>query len=161
MAGICKSKCLKERILEKCVIDNLSGCLTWSGWSLGGYGRIRHDGKRVYTHRAMYEIQNGLIPKGMCACHKCDNPLCVNPDHIFLGTRAENNADKVSKSRQAKGMIHGQRTKIKRKHKFGLEIATQVRAAYTNIKNQKLVAKAFGMSQTNVHKILTNKIWSI
>lgn len=66
-----------------------------------GYPQYQVNGKPGYLSRYMYENKHSKIPDGMCACHKCDTPMCINPDHIFLGTRADNNADKVSKNRQA------------------------------------------------------------
>ena len=66
-----------------------------------GYPQYFENGKIDYLSRIMYRRKYGNISDGMCACHKCDTPMCINPEHLFLGTRADNNADKVSKNRQA------------------------------------------------------------
>lgn len=84
-----------------------SGCVVWTGMiDKGfGYGRMYAGvGKgMVRTHRFAYELAYGSVPDGLCVLHHCDNPPCVNPAHLFLGTLSDNSADKTSKGRQAKG----------------------------------------------------------
>ncbi len=75
-----------------------------------GYGRInisRRDGT-ILVHRLSWELTHGQIPSGMCVCHKCDFPPCVNPDHLFIGTHSENMRDMGRKNRSALGERHGQ-----------------------------------------------------
>src|SRR6187455_1405138 len=80
-----------------------TNCWEWTGHKLPkGYGRIGKDGKLYQTHRLAYELARGPIPQGMHVCHHCDNPSCINPDHLFVGTNADNHADKIAKDRQAK-----------------------------------------------------------
>jgi hypothetical protein len=66
-----------------------------------GYGLIKFEGKTQRTHRVIWTLINGAIPEGMMVLHKCDNPPCCNPDHLFLGTQDDNMKDMVSKGRQA------------------------------------------------------------
>lgn len=88
-----------------------SCCWEWQGCRISyGYGRVRYDGKTRFAHRVAWELTHGQIPDGLCVLHICDNPPCCNPAHLFLGTKADNNADKVSKNRQARGDTHGSRT---------------------------------------------------
>ena len=99
--------------------DPDAGCLTWTGYrNPKGYGTINVAGTPVYAHRLSWENANGPIPEGKCILHKCDNPPCCNPDHLFLGTRAENNADMVAKGRARQGASQAAKTHCKRGHAF-------------------------------------------
>jgi hypothetical protein len=85
-------------------------CLEWqAGCDKNGYGKFSLGGKAVRAHRAAWEIAHGPIPEGKLACHKCDNPSCVDDDHLFLGTDADNMADRDAKERQACGDRSGAR----------------------------------------------------
>jgi hypothetical protein len=89
-------------ILGGCrILDN--GCIEWGMSTTKGRGKISIDGRKAYVHRAMWEQVNGSIPDGMIACHSCDNPLCVSPAHIFIGTHLDNMRDMVKKGRSTKG----------------------------------------------------------
>ncbi len=75
------------------------GCWIWQGGKLNGYGFIQINYKRLYAHRLSYMIHKGDIPKGLLVCHSCDNPICVNPGHLWLGTKSDNSKDMWSKQR--------------------------------------------------------------
>ena len=87
---------------------NLSGCWSWTGGQTGGgYGKFQFRGRGWRAHRAAWEMFVGPIPgsgdaHGMCVLHRCDNRLCVNPSHLFLGTMRDNNHDMIRKGRQNK-----------------------------------------------------------
>lgn len=93
-----------------------SGCWLWTGAKTRkGYGLFYADGKTRVVTRWWWQRLNGEIPAGMLVCHTCDNPSCVKPAHLFLGTHADNQADKVAKGRQAKGDGHGLRLQPERR----------------------------------------------
>ena len=88
---------------EKYFIKQENGCWEWIGckWRTG-YGYIRKAGKHIAAHRYFYTLHKGFeIPENMCVCHTCDNPSCVNPNHLFLGTQLDNIRDMYAKGRQA------------------------------------------------------------
>lgn len=98
----------EERFFEKVNKDGINGCWLWRGGTRGRgklkYGSAWYNGKNEGAHRLSWIFHNGYLPshKGLDpveVCHKCDNPLCVNPDHLFLGTRKDNMQDKINKGR--------------------------------------------------------------
>lgn len=77
-----------------------SGCLEFQGYvSKFGYGFLKLRGRLERAHRVAWMLTHGPIPDGLCVCHRCDNPRCIEPTHLFLGTVAENNRDRHAKGR--------------------------------------------------------------
>ena len=92
----------KERLEIQSIPITESGCWIWTGRvQNSGYANIRHNGKHMGAHRASYLAYKGDIPEGVMVCHACDTPLCVNPDHLFLGSHKDNMIDRNRKGRTA------------------------------------------------------------
>jgi hypothetical protein len=95
---------LVER-LDRRTVEMDNGCWEWCGYrGPQGYGQIGNEaGRPESAHRVSYRLRVGPIPPGVFVCHRCDNPPCVNPDHLFLGTPGDNVRDMLSKGREARG----------------------------------------------------------
>lgn len=138
----------RERFATKFIACPMSGCWLWTGSTeRRGYGRLRVNGRIRKAHRISWELHVGAIPIGMGVCHKCDTEECVNPDHLFLGTHAENMADMVAKGRSGAskrcGVLHPL-------SKFtDEEIRTIRNAAGT----QQAIAALFGTTQSTIWAI--------
>lgn len=135
---------LRCKILE----SDSNGCIVVE--SCERRARIRVNKVRVLAHRLAWELFFGKIPDGLCVCHHCDNPKCVNPDHLFLGTIEDNNNDRESKNRTARGKQLPQ-TVIP---------AHTIRALRDFRKmgiTERLLSQRFGISSGWTHRLLVDK----
>lgn len=107
LTGLPITQDLHQRFMALVSPEPNSGCWLWSGKVYGSigpaYGRLQIGGEAVAAHRLSFKIHNGVDPGESLVCHACDQSLCVNPAHLWLGTSADNIADKVSKGRQWRG----------------------------------------------------------
>lgn len=127
-------------------------CWSWLAClTTAGYGQIQAGSKMVYAHRISASI-HGMEPKGFCVCHKCDNPSCVNPSHLFLGTHAENMADCRRKGRAAKGGKNGT-------SKLCAMDIPKIRKRLRDGESQGNVARSLGVDQTTIWAIAHGKTW--
>lgn len=121
-----------------------------------GYGQqnIRNCTPQIdATHRISWRIHFGEIPDGLWVLHTCDNRKCVNPKHLFLGTRADNERDKMKKGRQPSG----EQTSF---HKLTYEAVKQIRETYAaRLANQYELADQFGVNQSIISLIVNGKLW--
>jgi hypothetical protein len=128
-------------------------CWEWTaGKQYSGYGRFWLDGKKVGAHRHSWALENGPIPEGMHVLHRCDNPGCCNPAHLFLGTHADNVADMASKGRQQRGESNG-KAKLTE-----LEVRVLRRYLATDI-SVRALARHMGVNESTLHNIKHNRKW--
>ncbi len=132
-----------------------SGCWEWRGGRLPtGYGRltIPGTGLAVATHRLAYELWVAPIPDGAIIRHTCDNPPCVNPDHLVTGTTADNMRDKVERNRQQKG------SQIPNSKLCEADVK-EIRSLYATGMFQNAIANRFGVSKATICLIVNNRTW--
>lgn len=154
-----KARPIKDRLLSNVAIDARSGCWNWTGTNRGrGYGQLRVGKATRSAHRLSYEVFCDIIPTGMVVCHRCDNPSCINPVHLFLGTQASNIADMVSKGRNAKGPVVAHAGTKNPKAKLTEHAVTAIRES-TGASN-KALARKFGVSNVQIANIRKGKSWA-
>lgn len=149
---------INDRIMECLDVRSDYECWEWvCGRHQQGYGIIQIDDKKKKAHRVVYEMIVGPIPPGMKLLHKCDNPPCCNPNHLFLGTQADNIRDCESKGRSIHKAINGSRNGMA---KLNEEDIVTIRRLYADgAFSQYHIASNFGVSQTIIHRVVTNKAW--
>ncbi len=134
------------------------GCLEWRGYcNPYGYGEIRIGGKLYKTHRYAFELAHGPIPEGLVICHRCDNPPCCNPEHLFLGTHADNHADCIQKGRARYNPLRGEESTSAI---LAAENVITIRAQYAAGRaTQTELARKYGVTQSTIWLIVHNKKW--
>jgi len=152
----------KERIKYNTKMNEKTNCWEWQkGKDKDGYGQIAYKGKNERSHRASYIEFVGEIPERMYVLHKCDNPSCCNPDHLFLGTPQDNMDDKIRKGRDAKGEKQGN-SKLTRKKV--VEIRKRFRKfksfkEESRTKQCKKIAKEFNISYSHIRRLYVKQSW--
>jgi hypothetical protein len=141
----------KEHFESKFIVT--PGCWIWvAGKNKHGYGQFYDGESRHRSHRYSYETYVGPISDSLCVCHRCDNPSCVNPDHLFLATNAENTKDRSQKGRTTRQF--GEENK---QSKLVVEDILKIRKmAGSNSE----IAEVFSISPSNVSYIKNRKSWA-
>ncbi len=135
------------------------GCWEWiASKNHKGYGRFDLDGKARQAHRVSWQLFNGRpVPDGLCICHTCDNRGCVNPDHLWLGTNAENNADMMRKGRNNQPKMEASgRSKLTRQDV--LEIRALIESGE---KTWREMAKSYGVGTSTIGHIKFRRQWRL
>lgn len=156
-----KQHTLAERFLQK--VEKTDSCWIWKGSKfINGYGEIRlPKGNVTGAHRISWILFNGPIPKGMHVCHKCDNRLCVNPEHLFLGTPKENYDDMVKKGRKPR-QPRGEHYSIgstNPRAKIDEAQAIDIRNQFESGIAIDQLAEKFNLTKTNIRLIINRKTW--
>ncbi len=151
-----------NNFLSKFDILDQNDCWIWIGArGKNGYGRVYNGTKTMLAHRFSYEIFVGEILPSMVICHSCDNPACVNPHHLFMGTMKDNMRDSVNKNRfvfnygkiDNRGEKHGL-------HKLSNDDILEIQRFYSERKyNQPELAELYGVTQSCVSRVVTGKRW--
>lgn len=152
----CKASTLPERFWAKVARRGQNECWLWTGHrNPFGYGRIGTDGTVALAHRASWELHNGPIPDGLCVLHRCDNPSCVNPKHLFLGTREENNLDRVAKGRSADTRGEGHPNA-----RLTNASVSEARALHLDGWSATSLSRRYGVHLSTICLVLKRKTWS-
>ena len=149
---------LKERLLQATTV-NENGCWICS-ISISAshpYGAVKVGGTTIYisNHRASWMVHRGAIPKDMCILHKCDTPACINPDHLFLGSHADNVADMIAKGRSA-----DRRGEKSPNGYLTTEQVIKIRSLWaTGLYSRRQIGEMFMTSKKNVADIVHRRRW--
>ena len=135
---------IRERFEAK--VWKTKGCWLWTACRIRhGYGMLSVFGKMRPAHRMSWVLHRGSIPEGMLVCHSCDNPGCVNPAHLFLGTQKDNIADCLAKGRMGRKLNAGD--------------VREIRAAIAGGQTQVSQAKKYGVNKVTICRIIHKTLW--
>jgi hypothetical protein len=136
-------------------VEKTATCWVWTACRHPqGYGQFGCAGRIVKAHRVAWELTHGPIPDGLQVCHRCDNPPCVNPDHLFLGTQRDNNHDCIAKGRakNLRGAAHG-RARLSAEDVLAIR-ATHPAASYSAL------ARHYGVSKATIAAVVQGRNWA-
>jgi predicted XRE-type DNA-binding protein len=154
MLGMVVTDQERERFEEKVEQSTPGACWEWTAHRQpDGYGMFRCDGQMRLAHRVAYTIHRGEIPAGKYVCHRCDNPGCVNPDHLFVGTQADNMGDAKAKGRHA----HGESNNYA---KLTVKKVKRIRELWaTGQITQVELGRAFGVTGAAINHVVQGHTW--
>jgi hypothetical protein len=139
-----------DNFFDRIVPEPNSGCWLWIGYlNTYGYGKFRMAGRAYYAHRLSFEVAKGPIPTGLLVLHTCDTRCCVNPDHLYSGTEADNSRDAAERNRLPRGESH-----------HGTNLTDdQVRQIRIDVGATANLANRFGVSSATIRKIRNGRTW--
>lgn len=136
-------------------LNTESGCIEWQGYGIKeGYGMLQIDGKAWLAHRLAYRLAIGPIPKGMLVCHHCDNPGCINPNHLFIGTPRDNSRDASIKGRL--GTVIGEKNN---KAKLTIAKVRTIRQLHKDGISASQLGLQFGVCELQIKNVVNRKHW--
>lgn len=156
---------LRARFEAKVSPEPTSGCWLWTSpphnsGGFFGYGQFNVEGRGVLAHRVSWELNRGPIPDGLKVLHKCDNPACVNPDHLFVGTHADNVADRCRKGRTRQGHVQLRAGENHGCAKLTWASVDEIRARYAaGDVTLRSLGRDFGVSHRAILFIVQGKHW--
>lgn len=153
--GVFIRKKSPEKLVERfwAKVDTGGDCWLWTGATYyNGYGVFNIESRNHTAHRAAWILFRGPVPDGILVLHHCDNPPCVRPDHLFLGTPKENTQDMVSKGRSTAGERH-------RLAKLSVENVLEIRSLHRDGMVQRRIAERFEVSYATINLIVKRKNW--
>lgn len=146
----------KKNLMDHVSINELTQCWEWKksrNWK--GYGTKRHNGRIQFAHRLVWEMFRGkIVSSGLLVCHKCDNPPCVNIDHLFLGTNSDNMQDSISKNRFKRA--EGERCHTAKLKNEDIGVILKLRDGGMTIEK---IAGLYSVANSTIHTIITGKTW--
>lgn len=152
-----EGKSVVQRIYEKVKVNPGNGCHEFTAQkNASGYGVISIDGKQGLAHRVSWVAHNGAIPCGLHVLHKCDNPKCVNPEHLFLGTNRDNVDDKIAKGRLPRA--DGEYNNRSKLNSFQVKVIRRM-LGFESM-TYKEISSIFGVSIQNIYQIKIGRSWS-
>lgn len=147
------------------VVRKADDCWTWVGSrNADGYGRLVVRGRYWMAHRLSWVIEHGPIPAGLQVCHRCDNRVCVNPSHLFLGTAADNIADCHTKKRSGYQLGKVNPPRLAGEHhprrKLTLDQVNDIRRRHASGEDALALSRQFGVSRNQIYLIAKGKSWA-
>lgn len=165
-----KRKDVDIRLFERTTLDHDTGCVVWTGCLSEGYGILSIGNVPTRLHRYMYERFYGPISGGLFVCHRCDNRACINPEHMFLGTQADNMHDAYAKGRTSTAPMvrrgeshHGAKlTEADVLEMRRIYDATPKNGKWPRGRHglQRILAKRYGIGFGEVNYIVNRKSWT-
>lgn len=142
-------------------VNKTPACWLWTAGQDGrGYGSLRVNGVMVKTHRLSWVIHNGDIPPSMNVLHRCDTPRCVRPDHLFLGTQSDNNADRQAKGRSRGGKNGGtaKGSRVGGARLTEADVPFIRRLHYYGLADSE-IARAYGVARATINSVVRRRSW--